>query len=110
MMRGRTLPSLNAMRTFEVVARLGSFTKAAEELNVTQSAASRMVRSLEDFFNLPLFERRGRQIELTEQGRYLAELITDALNQLETGTAKLLATRTGSGTLSIGILPTFVTR
>ncbi|MBI1415640.1 MAG: transcriptional regulator GcvA [Limimaricola sp.] len=108
-MRRRTLPSLNALRTFEVVARMNSFTKAAAELNVTQGAASRMVRSLEEFFDMPLFHRRSRQIELTDEGRYLAELVTDALNQLEAGTAELLETRAGSGTLSIGMLPTFGT-
>lgn len=46
-LRHRLLPSLNALRTFEAVARYESFTKAATELNVTQSAASRLVRSLE---------------------------------------------------------------
>ena len=68
--RGRLLPSLNAIRTFEAVARHNSFTRAAEELNVTQSAASRLVRSLEDYLQVPLFLRKSRRIELTDQGRF----------------------------------------
>ena len=69
-MRGRLLPSLNAIRTFEAVARHNSFTRAAAELNVTQSAASRLVRSLEDYLGVQLFSRRSRHIELTDHGRY----------------------------------------
>ena len=56
--RRRLLPSLNAIRTFEAVARHQSFTRAAAELNVTQSAASRLVRSLETYLDLPLFVRK----------------------------------------------------
>ena len=55
------LPSLNALRCFEAAARSGSFSRAAEELNVTQSAVSHQVRQLEEWFGLPLFERLVRQ-------------------------------------------------
>jgi DNA-binding transcriptional LysR family regulator len=109
-MRRRVLPSLNALRTFEAVARHESFTKAAAELNVTQSAASRLVRSLEAYLEIRLFARASRRIELTDQGRFYAHLVRDALDRIEAGTLELIATRDGAGTLSVGMLPTFGTR
>lgn len=109
-MRGRNLPSLNAMRTFEAVARLNSFTLAATELNVTQSATSRMVRSLEEYLDVALFVRQSRRIELTDQGRFYNALIREALDRLEAGTIEMMSTRDGKGTLTIGMLPTFGTR
>jgi len=109
-MRGRLLPSLNALRTFEAVARHNSFTRASEELNVTQSAASRLVRSLEDYLQVPLFTRQSRRIELTDQGRFYNELVRDSLDRIEAGTVELIASKDGKGTLSIGMLPTFGTR
>jgi len=109
-MRGRLLPSLNALRTFEAVARHNSFTRAAEELNVTQSAASRLVRSLEDYLQVPLFTRQSRRIELTDQGKFYNELVRDSLDLIEAGTVELISSKAGRGTLSIGMLPTFGTR
>lgn len=109
-MRGRLLPSLNAIRTFEAVARHNSFTRAAEELNVTQSAASRLVRSLEEYLQVPLFTRQSRRIELTDQGRFYNELVRDSLDLIEAGTVELISSKEGKGTLSIGMLPTFGTR
>lgn len=109
-MTGRILPSLNALRTFEATARHTSFTRAAAELNVTQSAASRMVRSLEDYLGVELFTRRSHTILLTDQGRYYAELVSEALGRIEAGTKELISTSAGTGTLTIGILPTFGTK
>jgi DNA-binding transcriptional LysR family regulator len=109
-MRGRLLPSLNAIRTFEAVARYNSFTRAAEELNVTQSAASRLVRSLEEYLQVPLFTRQSRRIELTDQGRFYNELVRDSLDLIEAGTVELISSKEGKGTLSVGMLPTFGTR
>ncbi len=54
------LPPLRAVQYFDVVARLNSFSKAAETLNVTQSAVSHQIRLLEDFLGESLFERQGR--------------------------------------------------
>lgn len=109
-MRSRLLPSLNALRTFEAVSRHNSFTRAAEELNVTQSAASRLVRSLEDYLQVPLFARHSRRIELTDEGRFYSRLVRDALDLIEAGTVELVSSSQGKGTLSIGMLPTFGTR
>ncbi len=109
-MRRRLLPSLSALRTFEAVARAESFTLAAAELNVTQSAASRQVRALEGYLDLSLFKRTSRRSELTTDGRYYFNLIRECLDRIEAGTTELVATRKGGGTLSIGVLPTFGTR
>ncbi|PJI41012.1 LysR family transcriptional regulator, partial [Ferrovibrio sp.] len=65
----RRLPNLNALRAFESAARLLSFSKAAEELCVTQSAISRQVKALEVYLGVPLFNRLIRAIELTPQGK-----------------------------------------
>ncbi len=109
-MRRRLLPSLSALRTFEAVARYESFTLAGAELNVTQSAASRQVRALEEYLELALFNRTSRRSELTTSGRYYFNLIREALDKIEAGTNELIATRKGGGTLTIGVLPTFGTR
>ncbi len=109
-MKRRVLPSLNALRTFEAVARHNSFTRAAEELNVTQSAASRLVHSLEEYLEVSLFTRRSRRIQLTDQGHYYSRLISRSLDLIEAGTVELMSSRAGRGTLSVGMLPTFGTR
>lgn len=71
------IPALYALRAFEVAARFCSFSKAAQELSVTQSAVSHHVKTLESMFGCNLFERRGPKLTLTEQGRLLsAELKT----------------------------------
>ena len=66
----RRLPPLNALRAFEAVARSLSFTKAADQLLVTQSAVSRQVKNLEDILGVQLLKRKG-PLELTEEGRKL---------------------------------------
>ena len=109
-MRRRILPSLSALRTFEAVARRESFTLAAAELNVTQSAASRQVRALEAYLDLSLFKRTSRRSELTSGGRYYFNSVRESLDRIEAGTTELIATCKGGGTLSIGVLPTFGTR
>ena len=67
-MSGR-LPPLNALRAFEAAARHMSFTKAAEELFVTQAAVSHQIRSLEDWLGLRLFRRLNRRLLLTDDGQ-----------------------------------------
>lgn len=62
----RRLPPLYALRAFEAAARHASFTRAGEELAITQSAVSRHIRTLEEHFGCRLFERHGRQLQLTE--------------------------------------------
>ena len=68
---GDPLPSLNGLRAFEAAARHLSFTRAAEELNVTQTAISHLIRRLEEQLGIPLFVRRNRALELTREAQVL---------------------------------------
>src|SRR5471032_2241123 len=82
------LPPLNALRAFEVAARLGSFKAAATELHVTHGAVSQHVRLLEEWLGAPLFERHNRRVVLTPAARaYLAE-IGPAFEQVAAATAR----------------------
>ncbi|MDJ0949658.1 MAG: transcriptional regulator GcvA [Alphaproteobacteria bacterium] len=86
----RRLPSLNALRAFEAAARHLSFTKAADELNVTQAAISHQVKGLEDWLGVKLFRRLNRALRLTEEGQDYVPAISDALDGLDAATRKLL--------------------
>ncbi|OLO07190.1 LysR family transcriptional regulator [Salinicola sp. MH3R3-1] len=78
----RSLPPLATLLPFEAAARWESFTRAAEELGLTQAAISRQVRSLEKDLGATLFERRNRGVFLTPAGRELANVITDGLSRI----------------------------
>lgn len=88
-MLSRSLPPLDLLVPFEAAARLGSFTSAAKELNVTQSAVSQRVRSLEAHLDVALFVRKHRKIVLTSQGRDLLAGTTFALQHLSAATSRL---------------------
>jgi LysR family glycine cleavage system transcriptional activator len=83
------LPSLNALRTFEAVARLGSMDQAARELFVTQSAVSRQVRLLEREIGIPLFRRVHRGLVLTAKGQELAKTLQEAFKLVASGVERL---------------------
>lgn len=78
----KLLPPLAALRCFEVAARTGSFTRAAQELCVTQGAVSRQVLLLEEFYGQALFLRQARGLVLTEAGELLAHTARSALDQI----------------------------
>ncbi|MCB1394933.1 MAG: LysR family transcriptional regulator [Rhodobacter sp.] len=78
----RSVSSLGALATFEAAARLKGFTRAAEELGVTQAAVSRQIKLLEADLNTPLFLRGHRKVELTPAGAMLARTLTDAFDQV----------------------------
>lgn len=84
-----SLPPLKALPVFETVARLNSFSKAAAELNVTQSAISHTIKSLEDYLGEPLFVRQGRQLTLTEEGQSYLDNISTSLLQIEKATNQI---------------------
>lgn len=84
----RRLPPLNALKAFEAAARLASFSRAADELNVTHAAISRHVRALEAEFRTPLFERTGRGVELTEAGRSLALELTKGFDLIASAASR----------------------
>ena len=78
-----SLPPLYALRAFEVAARLNSFRKAAETLNITPGAVSRHVRTLELWFDCELFKRQGPRVEVTEAGRVLAGQLNESFTSIE---------------------------
>ena len=89
--RHSQLPSsLNGLRVFEAAARHLSFTLAAAELNVTQSAVSRQIRHLEEHFGFSLFIRRHRTLELTAEGKEIALLLTRQYSELNSTIRQLM--------------------
>lgn len=76
----RQLPPLSALRAFEAAARCGSFKQAATDLAVTPTAISHQIRSLEDHIGLVVFERRTRQVVLTEAGQILYPVLRDGFD------------------------------
>jgi len=103
--RVHRLPPLNSLRAFETAARYLSFSMAAAELNVTQSAISRQIKALEDYVGMPLFRRLPRSIELTDQGRRFAAPLHEAFEQLHHATQIVFNDHRPS-TLNINVLPT----
>ena len=101
----RRLPSLNGLRAFEAAGRHGSFTAAARELNVTQTAVSRLVRLLEDRLGFALFRRHASALKLTAQGQALLLGLTDAFNSIARLTESVAAMR-GGPMLTVGVGPT----
>lgn len=93
---------LNATRAFESAARLLSFTRAAQELGVTQGAVSRQVATLENHLGQKLFRRVGRTIELTYAGEHYATDIRDALARIEAASARLMR-RPEDAVLTVGV-------
>ncbi len=91
----RTLPPLEFLRGFEAAARHLSFTKAAGELFLTQSAVSRQIQALEAFVGVPLFERRHKALALTPAGDAFYRTVTHALDQVREATRRLKETRAG---------------
>lgn len=83
------LPPLSALRGFEAAARLNSFSKASEELYMTQSAISHQVKLLEDYFGQPLFKRVNRTVEVTDAGLDFLKTVQVVLSQLQKGTNRL---------------------
>jgi LysR family transcriptional regulator, glycine cleavage system transcriptional activator len=88
------LPPLDLLRSFEAAARHLSFTRAAEELFLTQSAVSRQIQQVEASLGVTLFTRRHRALELTESGRLLQRTVVDCLERLRDVTSRLKATAT----------------
>ncbi len=102
----KRLPPLNALRVFDAAARHLSFTRAAEELFVTQAAVSHQIKSLEDFLGLKLFRRRNRSLLLTEEGQSYFLDIKEIFSQLTEATRKLQA-RSAKGGVDGQFTPQF---
>ncbi|HEK1833614.1 TPA: transcriptional regulator GcvA [Proteus mirabilis] len=102
----KRLPPLNALRVFDSAARHLSFTKAAEELFVTQAAVSHQIKTLEEFLGLKLFRRRNRSLLLTEEGQSYYLDIKEIFSSINEATRKLLA-RSAKGALTVSFSPSF---
>ena len=100
------LPPLNALRAFEAAARLGSFSAAAESLNVTHGAISRQVRGLEDWLGTALFERRGKRIVLNKHGRDYLHAIQSSFGTIAAATRHLVEAG-AKRQIMIDVQPTF---
>lgn len=107
---GWQLPSLAALRTFEAAARHLSFTEAALELNLTQSAVSRQIRLMEDYLGVALFQRVKQRLVLTEAGRVYVADIRAALVKMQAATMSLIATQGKGGILNLATPPAFGTK
>jgi LysR family transcriptional regulator, glycine cleavage system transcriptional activator len=105
----RKLPPLNALRAFEAAARHLSFTKAAEELHVTQAAISHQVKALEQHLGLALFRRLNRRLVLTESGQLYLPVLRDAFDAIAVGTGRLGQDGDG-GALHVSVLPSFAAK
>ncbi|MDQ7727755.1 LysR substrate-binding domain-containing protein [Halomonas sp. SpR8] len=106
----RLSPSMSMLLAFDSAARHRSFTRAAGELSLTQSAISRQVQALEQLLGVTLFEREGRKIYLTEVGLMYAHDIAPALARINGASARVGAFRKGISALNLAVLPTFGSR
>ena len=105
----RLLPSTSALVTLDAVARLGSFSAAANELNLTQGAISRQIQSLEEQLGTQLFLRNGRGVIPTQRGENFHKSIQAALTLIQDASLEAI-TGAKDNALNIAILPTFGTR
>lgn len=105
----RFLPSTHLLCAFEAAARFGSFTEAAQELNLTQSAVSRQIKTLEEQIGVQLFKRIRQKVYLTPAGESYAVEIREAL-RIITHASMILNANPQGGALNLSVLPTLGTR
>lgn len=106
----RKLPSTTALAAFESAARHQSFTRAALELAITQSAVCRQIATLETFVGVKLFRRSKRGVLLTEAGERYGRQVRALLDEVERDTLELMAGGALGRTLELAVVPTFATR
>lgn len=104
------IPSLQALACFAAAARHESFTRAAQELALTQSAVSRQVAALEHFLGVALFQRTRHGMALTPRGADYARQIAPRLQALEQDTLDAMSTQGSGGAVHLAAVPTFATR
>jgi LysR family glycine cleavage system transcriptional activator len=109
MSRLRRLPPLNALKAFEAAARHESFTRAAEELFVTQGAVSHQVKALEAELGVKLFNRERQRLVITEAARQYLTILRDAFDRIALGTERVLQRQT-SGALTVSTSPDFAAK
>lgn len=104
----RRIPPLKSLRAFEAAGRHLSFTRAADELFVTQAAISHQIKALEEFLGLPLFIRQNRKLLLTDEGQNYWPKIRDIFENLTSATEQIKYQLAG-GPLTVSVVPTFAT-
>jgi DNA-binding transcriptional LysR family regulator len=105
----RKIPSTAALVSFEAAARHESFTKAAVELSLTQSAICRQIGSLEEFLNVELFRRSRRGVKLTEAGLSYSRRVATQLDAVERDTLSVMGHQ-GTNVIELAVVPTFGTQ
>lgn len=105
----RRLPSMKALRAFESAARHLSFTKAADELNVTQAAISHRVKTLEECLNVQLFRRFNRKLELTDAGRNYLPSLRHALD-IVGAAGDRVSSQEAAASLRVSVVISFATK
>jgi LysR family glycine cleavage system transcriptional activator len=109
----RKIPSLQSLAVFDAAARHQSYTRAAQELALTQSAVSRQIAALEEFLGVPLFRRTRHGVLITEAGQQYARQIAPRLQALERDTLDAMsghASGGSGGTVTLAAVPTFAAR
>ena len=106
----RKIPATHTLVCFEAAARHGSYTRAAQELSLTQSAVSRQVALLEEFLGQPLFQRARHGVTLTPPGLGYARQVTQLLKTLERDTLDAMSSQGMGGTITLAAVPTFAAR
>lgn len=105
----RKIPSTTALISFEAAARHESFTKAAQELSLTQGAVCRQIASLEEFLGLELFRRSRRGVKLTEAGLSYSRRVATQLDAVERDTLSVMGQQ-GANVIELAVVPTFGTQ
>jgi len=106
----RKIPSLQALMCFDAAARHQSYTRAAQELSLTQGAVSRQLTALEEFLGVALFKRTRHGVALTASGRDYAQQVATRLAALEQDTLDVMSTQGRGSVLALAAVPTFATR
>lgn len=105
----RRLPPLNSLKCFEAAGRLLSFTRAAQELNVTQAAISHQIKVIEEFLGVSLFVRHPRRLALTDQGKTLLPDIIEAFDRVSTAIGSV-SEEQSSSMISVRLAPSFAAK
>ena len=106
----RKIPGTDLLVAFETAARHQSFTRAAEELSLTQSAVCRKISALEDYLGVQLFDRVKKRVTLSGAGQIYAKQVRESLKKIEHDTLSLMAHRSAGRVIELAVIPTFATR
>lgn len=106
----RLCPTIQELLAFDAVVRHGSFSNAASALCISVSAVSKQISGLEDYLGRALFQKTGRSATLTPQGQIYWQKISGSLRTIESASFELRSTASGSGTLTLASVPTFLTK